>query len=200
MLGSLVIFIFNSLLVLFDFIFSMAEGSLSFSLVLILLSLWLKVLSFWFYLLKDWGLDLLWLGFPKLLIAILVSSYTGDHTRCNGHLRDELYHRFSVVSQQNVQLRCNFKQGAPQLLEVHMCFNAVRILTGCNGQFKSCGGRNRFLRIYFPDVSTLPNQCIFFFMRFLSLFVSLKFIFYFGINFLILFFFLLCNCISCKEL
>ena len=80
MLGSLVIFIFNSLLVLFDFIFSMAEGSLSFSLVLILLSLWLKVLSFWFYLLKVWGLDLLWLGFPKLLMAILVSSCIGDRT------------------------------------------------------------------------------------------------------------------------
>ena len=96
MLISLVIFIFNSLLVQFDFIFSMAESS--FSLVLILFSLWLKVLSFWFYLLKVWGLDLLWLGFPKLLIAILVSSYTRDRTGRNGHLRDKLYHKFSIVS------------------------------------------------------------------------------------------------------
>ena len=125
MLGSLVIFIFNSLLVLFDFIFSMAESSFSFSLVLILFSLWLKVHSFWFYLLKVWGLDLLWLGFPKLLMAILVSSYIGDCIGRNGHLRDELYRKFNTVSQQNVQLKCNFKQGVPQLLEVHMCFNAI---------------------------------------------------------------------------
>ena len=68
------------------------------------------------------------------------------------------------------------------------------------GRFDNCGGRNRFLTIYFPDVNTLPNQCVLFFMRFLSLFVSLKFIFYFGINFLILFMFLLCSYISHEEL
>ena len=68
------------------------------------------------------------------------------------------------------------------------------------GRFDNCGGRNRFPTIYFPDVNTLPNQCIFFFMSVLSLFVSLKFIFYFGINFLILFMFLLCSLISREEL
>ena len=79
MLGSLVIFIL--ILSLF---------------CLILFSLWLKALSFWFYLLKVWGLDLLRLGFPKSLMAILVSSYIGDrigrNTGRNRHLRDELYH------------------------------------------------------------------------------------------------------------
>ena len=74
------------------------------------------------------------------------------------------------------------------------------VTTGCKGRFDNCGGRNRFLTIYFPNVNTLPNQCVFFFMRFLSLFVSLKFIFYFGINFLILFMFLLCSYISREEL
>ena len=166
---------------------------------LILFSLWLKVLSFWFYLLKVWGLDLLRLGFPKLLMAILVSSCIGDRNGCNigrnGHLRD---HKFNTVSQQNVQLRCNFRQGAPQQLEVYRCFNAVGIPIGCKGRVDSCGGRNRFSRIYFPDVNTLHNQCVFFFMRFLSLFVSSKFIFYFGINFLILF--LLCSYISREQL
>ena len=128
---------------------------------LILFSLWLKVLSFWFYLLKVWGLDLLQLGFPKLLMAILVSSYIGDRTGRdtgrNRHLRDELYHKFSTVSQQNVQLRCNFRQYAPQLSEVYTCFNAVGIPIGCRGRFDSCGGRNRFPRIYFLDVNTLSN-------------------------------------------
>ena len=97
MLGSLVIFIL--ILSLF---------------CLILFSLWLKVLSFWFYLLKVWGLDLLRLGFPKLLMAITVSSCIGDctgrNTRRNGHLIDELYHKFSTVSQQNVLLRCNLNK------------------------------------------------------------------------------------------
>ena len=156
-----------------------------------------------------WGLDLLWLGFPKLLMAIFVSSYTGDHTGRTGHVgctgrngcpRDKLNRKLSTVSQQNVQLRWNFRQGTPQLLEVHTCFIAVGIPIGCKWLFDNCGGRNRFLTIYFPDVNTLPNQCIFFFMSFLSLFVSLKFIFYFGINFLILFMFLLCSYISHEEL
>ena len=94
-------------------------------------------------------------------MAILVSSCIGDrigrNTGRNGHLKDELYHKFNTVSQQNVLLRCNFRQGAPQLLEVYTCFNAVGIPIGCKGRFDSYGGRNRFPRIYFPDVHTLPN-------------------------------------------
>ena len=167
-------------------------------------------INFWGTILETiWGLDLLWLGFSKLLIAILVSSYTRDRigragrirrTGRNGHPRDKLNRKFNIVSQQNVHLRCNFRQGTPQLLEVHMCFNAVGIPIGCKGWFDYCGSRNMFPTIYFSDVNTLPNQCVFFFMRLLSLFVSLKFIFYFGINFFILFMFLLCSYISREEL
>ena len=110
-------------------------------------------------------------------MAILVSSCIGDRTGHNGHLRDKLFYKFNTVSQQNALLWCNFRQGAPQLLEVYTCFKAVRIPIGCKGRFDNYGGRNRFPRIYFPNVNTLPNQYIFFFMTFLSLFVSLKFIF-----------------------
>ena len=168
---------------MFDFIFFIAENS------------FFLVLSW-----KVWGLDFLWLGFPKLLMAILVSFCIGDRSGCNGHLRDVLYHKFNVEFQQNVQLKCNFRQGAPQLFEVLICFDTVGIPIHCRERFDSCGGKTRFPRIYFLDANTLPNKCVFFFMKFLSLFVSLKFHFYFGINFLILFFFLLCSYISRGEL
>ena len=106
--------------------------------------------------LKVCGLDLLWLGFPKLLITILVSFYIGEGSH-NGHLRDDLYNKFNSEFDKCVQLKCNFRQGTPQLLEVHICFDARGNHIHCRERFESCGGKAKFPRIYFPAASTLPN-------------------------------------------